>query len=221
MNERQQRLYLAEWGKVRRALRAQGVPPKEADAQRHTIHVEALGKDKSSSAFTNADLDAVLKCLRARSQPANFRTQIDLENMPANRKRFGIRRLLAALGKDDSHVERLIESRREAGRIAGNAAASFDTLGEADLQRLMLDLKKECQKRWRRKGDLLTEVRLIRMENDFDEIETNRACAKALKAESVPDLNDLDYDNLLIVVATLRDLSRVGKASSDDPDWTV
>jgi hypothetical protein len=210
MNDAQLRKYRVEWNKARQALRAANVSPKDADARRHELHVEALGEDKSSTDLTNGELDLILAAFRAISQPGNFTTQMEQAEMPATRKRFGIVRLLAALGKDQGHVDQLIESRREAGRLVtviGDAAASFETIGEEDLQRLMLDLKKECQKRWRRKGDLLSEVRLLRMEFEYDEASTAAAVRTALKVKAL-ELHDLSYDQLLVVIATMRDITR-------------
>ncbi len=225
MNEAQLRKYRVEWNKVRQVLRADGVSPKDADAKRHAIHIEALGSDKSSLDLTNREFDEVLKRFQAISQPANLRGQIDLEAMPESRKRFAISRLLAALGKDESHVEHLIESRRAAGRlvtVVGDAAASFETVGEADLQRVMLDLKRQCQKRWPRKGDLLTEIRLLRMECEFDEVSTRAAVIDALKLRQLPELHTLAYDQLLVVVGTMRTIATGAlKTASADPDWTV
>lgn len=61
MNDRQTKLYLRRWGAVRKVLRELGeFSPKQADAERHVIHIEALGFDKSSKDFTNKDLDKVL-----------------------------------------------------------------------------------------------------------------------------------------------------------------
>lgn len=61
MNAKQQRLYLSRWLAVKGVLvKLGGYSAKEADAMRHEIHADALGKDKSSKDFTNAELDRVL-----------------------------------------------------------------------------------------------------------------------------------------------------------------
>lgn len=222
MNDAQIRKYRFEWNKARKVLRAQGKTPTEADVRRHEIHIEALGEDKSSYDLTNKDFDAVLKCFKAISEPASFTAQIDLEAMPESRMRFKIDGLLAALGKGRAHADALVESRRASKRLVtvhSDAAADLDTLGEEDLRRVMLDLKRECSKRWKRKGDLLTEIRLLRMEFEYDEAATCRAVAKALHVGVAPDINTLDYDNLLTVVGTLRKIKEA--TATADPDWTV
>lgn len=224
MNDAQIRKYRFEWNKARKVLRAAGKSPTEADARRHEIHIEALGVDKSSYDLTNKDFDAVLKLFQAISEPSSFTAQIHLEAMPESRMRFKIDGLLAALGKGRDHADALVESRRAAKRLVtvhGDAAADLDTLGEEDLRRVMLDLKRQCTKRWPRKGDLLTEIRLLRMEFEFDEQTTCRAVAKALKVEAAPDLNSLDYDNLLTVIGTLRTIKETAAPATSDPDWTV
>lgn len=61
MNAKQQKLYLSRWLAVKGILvTCAGMTPKEAEEERHRIHVAALGVDKSSKTFTNAELDRVL-----------------------------------------------------------------------------------------------------------------------------------------------------------------
>jgi hypothetical protein len=67
MTKAQTQLYFREWAAVRKA---------QPDADRHELHVKALGKDKSSKAFTNSDFDRVLQVFRAISQPGNLNAQL-------------------------------------------------------------------------------------------------------------------------------------------------
>ncbi len=61
MTKAQTALYFRKWSKVRKILiEWAGYSPKEADAKRHEIHEDALGKPMSSKDFKNKDLDAVL-----------------------------------------------------------------------------------------------------------------------------------------------------------------
>jgi hypothetical protein len=61
MTKAQSSLYWRTWSKVRKVLIDFGGYSKEdADAERHEIHRQALGNDKSSTALTNRDLDAIL-----------------------------------------------------------------------------------------------------------------------------------------------------------------
>jgi len=71
------------------------------DKFRHELHIRALGRDKSSSSFTNADLDRVLAVFRAISQPANLNAQLRQQHQARTRLLKKIehqQRLLKALG---------------------------------------------------------------------------------------------------------------------------
>lgn len=60
MSAAQTKKYWQLWGRVRKALTELGDFSKaDADAERHSIHREALGKEKSSKDLTNADLDKI------------------------------------------------------------------------------------------------------------------------------------------------------------------
>lgn len=61
MTKSQTSLYWRTWAKVRAYLIDFGGFSKEdADAERHEIHKEALGANKSSKLFNNRDLDIIL-----------------------------------------------------------------------------------------------------------------------------------------------------------------
>lgn len=66
MTAAQLRKYRAEWGAARKAMRAMGISPKDCDARRMKIHLEAkavdrqTGEPKSSLALTNAEFTRVL-----------------------------------------------------------------------------------------------------------------------------------------------------------------
>lgn len=85
MSPAQLPLYWREWGNVRRALVAAGRTPAEADAQRHRIHIEQLGRDVSSKRLTNAQLDSVLAGFRAYSRPDDLMAQLRLIDQPEQR----------------------------------------------------------------------------------------------------------------------------------------
>jgi hypothetical protein len=60
MTPKQSAAYWRKWGQIRKLLMEQGEFSREdADAERHVITRAALGKQKSSKAFTNRDLDAI------------------------------------------------------------------------------------------------------------------------------------------------------------------
>ena len=66
MTAKQNSLYWRQWAAVRKVLiDLGGYSTADADAERHRIADEALGKHVSSTKFTNADLDKVLDAFRA------------------------------------------------------------------------------------------------------------------------------------------------------------
>lgn len=76
MTKAQDALYWREWAAVRRI---------KPDADRHGLHVEALGKDKSHVKFNNKDLDEILRVFRAISRPADLDGQLRLMRMEQTR----------------------------------------------------------------------------------------------------------------------------------------
>ena len=219
MNDRQTRLYRVEWNKTRKALRTQGMAPKEAEAQRHALHIRALGQDKSSTLLTNADFDRVLQEFRAISQPANATTQVELEQMPATRARHYIRQLLAALGKGDNYAEAIV-SRMNSGRRQRSTGAgrlvTLDTLSEPDLHKLKIALKTEIRRLWPTKESLLSEISIWIPGLDVPDETTTTIISDAL---SFTDwmLAGLDYEQLLKVLAALHNTGLPAQpADADD-----
>ena len=89
MTPSQRALYFREWGRVRTTCQQQGFPVPD----RHGLHVQALGLDKSSKDFTNAYLDRVLAEFRAIRQPDNLDAQLRQQDMPRRRLLYTIARL--------------------------------------------------------------------------------------------------------------------------------
>ena len=67
MSPKQNALYWRDWAAVRAAF---------PEADRHALHVQALGVDKSHKDFSNDDLSAVLSKFRSISQPLNLDVQL-------------------------------------------------------------------------------------------------------------------------------------------------
>ena len=209
MTDAQNHLYWREWQKVRRKLR-ETMTPSQADAERHALHIRALGHEQSSQTMTNGQFDKVLAVFRAISQPANARTQIALEEMPATRKRTYIAELLAALGEHESYAETIIARMQRNRKLSSTGAGTMltlDTLQPDDLDKVKIALKKEIRRRWPKKSDLLAEIRTLRTEHDFPEAETAAAVMLALGITTLPFLDKLYYEPLLTVLATLRRLA--------------
>lgn len=73
--------YWREWAAVKRKI-----GDEATDELRHELHTKALGQDKSSRQFTNADFDKVLGEFRVLSRPADLDAQ--LAQMNQHRKRL-------------------------------------------------------------------------------------------------------------------------------------
>jgi hypothetical protein len=97
MSPAQTALYFREWGLARTWYIVHGLDPKQADAKRHELHVAALGRAKSSKAFTNADLDKVLAKFRAVHDGGNLEAQLAAEDAPEEQRREVLHRCGGAL----------------------------------------------------------------------------------------------------------------------------
>lgn len=97
MTKAQRNLYWREWGKVHKMY---------PHIDRHDMHAAALGTDKSSSAFSNRDLDLVLGQFRAITSPADLDMQLRQATMDRTRLLYAIEKLLQDLAKlgIDSHA---------------------------------------------------------------------------------------------------------------------
>jgi hypothetical protein len=78
MTAKQNALYWSEW---QQAKRAGGL----TEPERHTIHIEAIGEDKSHKDFSNEDFDKVLAAFRAISRPTSLNSQVRQIEQPRTR----------------------------------------------------------------------------------------------------------------------------------------
>jgi hypothetical protein len=107
MTPAQTALYFREWGKVRAVLLVKGIDPKQADAKRHALHKKALGADKSSKDFTNADLDKVLAEFYAITRPGDLGVQLRQQEQVFARKEDAAKKIeamLAEIGSERNHA---------------------------------------------------------------------------------------------------------------------
>jgi hypothetical protein len=119
MTSAQTNLYFFEWGRVRTHLVGKGIDPKQADAKRHELHRKALGRDKSSKTFTNAELDKVIAVFRAVYDGGNLDAQLEQLDQPAKRAAAAIRRIEVLM----YHLQ--VEPGRESGYVRGIARKLF------------------------------------------------------------------------------------------------
>lgn len=101
MTEKQEKLYWREWTNVRAAW---------PEADRHELHLRALGTDKSHKAFSNLDLDKVLAQFRAVSRPEDLEAQLRQLNQAKRRLLWKITveqvALLTVLMDGENELER-------------------------------------------------------------------------------------------------------------------
>jgi hypothetical protein len=136
MTSKQSALYWREWQAAKQALVIhQGLLPSEADAERHKIHLVELGSDKSSAAFTNADLDKVLAGFRAISRPDDLDGQLRQSDQPHRRLVWAIERL----GLDDAYLDSL------ASQLYGGGP--WRDLAVPDLEHLRMTAKARVRQR--------------------------------------------------------------------------
>lgn len=113
LSNAQNRLYFRAWAAVRRTCKDHGWP----EPDRHDLHFQALGVDKSHLDFTNSDLDKTLAAFRACSAPEDLAAQLRAQDQPRIRLLYSISRLAPE---------------------AYTAAIAADKFGTADLDRLDL-----------------------------------------------------------------------------------
>ena len=227
-------LYRREWGQARKVLRSRGLPPDQADCQRHQIHIAQLGHDKSSTLLTNSEFDKILAAFRAISTPPeDLNGVLESERHGAVKLRATIRLLQCAMDKPDAYLVGIISRMNSAGRIAQppaqNRADAFDyahlqdgaparrnlileDLSEAELIKVLLALKIQSRRIWKTKAEILATIREFSREFDLDERTANDTALAALGWQELPPLERCKYEHLVIIFGAIRPL-----ASSDQP----
>ena len=97
ISKKQNLWYWREWGKAHRA---------DPTADRHDLHISALGKDKSHALFTNEELELVIAEFLCISEPENLEAQIRLLKQPKARLIYRIKRLAP-----DAYIHELLSDR--------------------------------------------------------------------------------------------------------------
>lgn len=96
MTKAQRTLYWREFAAVKRVY---------PEADRHDLHVQALGADKSSNDLGNADLDKVLAVFRAISRPSDLDGQVHQAEQPLRRARWAMDQVMLCLALYVDHAE--------------------------------------------------------------------------------------------------------------------
>lgn len=135
MTKKQTFLYWREWSAVREV---------QPEADRHALHVAALGRDKSHKDFTNQDFDKVLAGFRAISRPADLDAQLRQADQSRRRIITSIRELERELGEAEGYAEAIA---RRMSSERHFPTFSLDVLHAEDLQKLLIALKLARQRR--------------------------------------------------------------------------
>ena len=161
MNAAQTNLYFFEWGQVRKFYRSKGIDAKQADNKRHELHRRALGSDRSSKNFSNADLDKVIAVFRAVYDGGNLDAQLAQLDQPENRRLALVKRCHVAAGsfiegKDDEAKARNLRAYLDgtADRMFGVAFVHLDQgqEGDAQLRKVMGALERTVRVRKEKKN---------------------------------------------------------------------
>lgn len=130
MSPSQRQLYWRSWSQCRKTLLEKGwATDTNVDEMRHKLHIRALGNDKSSTAFTNADIDNVLAQFWAITLPDDLQTQLRQQDQPFLRWYWECARILSdTQGIITAHLDAYLKGL--AKRMFGNPY--LDTLSGAE-----------------------------------------------------------------------------------------
>lgn len=162
MTPRQTALYFREWGYVRGYCKRHRLP----EPDRHALHIQALGADKSSKVFSNEEFDRVLAVFRAVHQPANINAQLRQLGEPRTRKLGKIRELLRCLAlyhpNPEAYALSIIRDTSKATSIEDLSDEIDGPSETSQIDRLIMDLSRAVNGRHgfrARAGESLHEMR--------------------------------------------------------------
>jgi hypothetical protein len=229
MTDSQLRLYRREWGAVRKALRSRGITPDQADAERHAIHVRVLGKPKSSTALNNGEFNRILDAFRKISAPPeDLDGQMALERTGIPRLLINVRLLQAAMDKPDAYIVGILRQMNSGGRIGQPAAADraegfdyahtkngeparrgliLEDLDLPELVRVQTALKIACRRIWKTKPEILNVIAVFAGTYELDEQVCRDTARAALGWDTLPPLERLKYDHLVLIMGAIRPLA--------------
>lgn len=151
MTNAQQQLYFFEWNRARKWYLAHGFDPKQADNKRHLLHRQALGYDKSSKSFLNAELDKVLAAFRAVYDGGNLDSQLRQDSMADDRRAVTLQRCYDVLLRRAwaGHDPQFFDPDRRTAYIEGTAAKiakkKVAECSERELQQILGALHRSLQ----------------------------------------------------------------------------
>ena len=140
------------------------------DADRHQLHIEALGIEKSSKDFTNHDLDRVLAVFRTISRPASMTSQIRQLGQRRTRMEYKINEHIRCLAlyvpNAPAYAEQILRERFRVGTIEelGESPSIRRTAtgvieGNAPLLQYLMTLAARVNAARNKAGDTLHEMK--------------------------------------------------------------
>jgi len=145
MTPKQTALYFREWGYVRGYCTRHRLP----EPDRHALHRQALGYDRSSKVFTNAEFDQVLAVFRGVSMPGSVNSQVRQLNEPRTRDLGKVEELLKCIGLyvEDARAYALEIVRDTVNRGSVHAVTPIEDLPGWQLKKLIMDLSRRLNGR--------------------------------------------------------------------------
>lgn len=195
MTAKQSQFYFRLWGMAHKADKA---------LDRKALHAE-LSLPESHLDFSQKHFDAFKARCLAIAQPANYRAQHAQAVMPATRHREMIDRLISALEIDSDYVDAIVR------RMTRNKhrLVTLDSMTEDQAKGVLIALKEECRRKWPKKEGLITAINDFAVAGDLDYRAASEAVCEALHVRTIPPLEKLVYEDLLVTFAALRPLARL------------
>lgn len=136
MTPNQKGRYWRDWARVRKILTEMGeFTAKEADEQRHQIHLEALGANKSSKDLTSRDLDKIFAAFESYLVLETGPRKGPAENHPVKRLIWSIN----SLGLPDAYIQSIARDKE--------GTSDWTALPEPNLRRLCITLHARARAR--------------------------------------------------------------------------
>ncbi len=194
-----------------------GVRKREPEADRKAMHAQ-LGLPESHTCWNNGHFDKWKGACLAITQPGNADAQLAQLRMAATRHRVFIGHVLDAMGEGPALVEQIVSMMNRGGKLGGRCV-TYETLGDAHLEKVIVAVKKEAKRRWRTKEVLLQAVCSALFGLDADAVDA--ALCAALNCHRVSPLEVTmkmaRYEDLLVMLGTLRRLALCEEHDAAEP----
>lgn len=187
------------------------------EADRLAMHAE-LGLPESRGEWTNEHFDEWKRACLAIARPGDLDAQLRQLRMQARRHRVFIGWVLAAMEVGSERAEQIVQEMNRGGKLGGRAV-TYETLDAGKLGKVIVAVKKEAKRVWRRKEDLLGTVFEvwggIAMERKQEAL---AAMMRALNVQTAPVPAKAVYEDLLVMLGALRVWVVGGEIEAVDED---